>query len=171
METILIQPMDESAFEPFGDIIDFNRNADYAINNGMCDRYHALARTEAMGEGAQTVISLGRGKPYQLPLTLEMVERHPLGSQAFIPLGEDPFLVVVAPDEDGLPGLPHAFLTKPGQGVNYRRNTWHSVLTPLNKTMDFLIVDREGEGDNLEEHFFDTPYVIANTRVALTDRE
>ena len=161
METILIQPMDKPAFAPFGDIIDFSRDPDYAINNGMCDRYHALARTEAMGEGAQTVISLGRGRPYQLPITLEMVERHPLGSQAFIPLGSDPFLVVVAPDLDGVPGTPLAFMTEPGQGVNYHRNTWHAVLTPLDKVMDFLIVDRDGVGENLEEYFFEKPFVLA----------
>ena len=160
MQTILIQPMSEALFNPFGDLIDFEREADFAINNGMCDRFHALVKPEAEGDGARTVVSLGRGKPYSLPLTLEMMERHPFGSQTFMPLSDKPFLVVVAPDDGGKPGLPLAFMTKPGQGVNYHRNTWHAVLTPLDETADFIIIDRDGPGENLEEHFFDTPYQI-----------
>ena len=142
MREILIQTMDAEAFAPFGDLIDYNRDPDYAINNGMCDRYHALAKSDVSTGGGQTVISLGRARIYKLPLKLEMMERHPLGSQAFIPLQQNPFLVVVAPDDNGQPGLPQAFMTMPGQGVNYHRNTWHAVLTPLSTPADFLIVDR-----------------------------
>ena len=90
-----------------------------------------------------------------------MVERHPLGSQAFIPMSADPFLVIVAPDEQGAPGTPRAFLTKPGQGVNYRRNVWHGVLTPLHRKSLFAVVDRVGGGNNLEEHWFSDPYHVA----------
>ena len=72
----------------------------------MADRFHDLARTEVVGEGARLGISIARARPYALPLTLGLVERHPLGSQAFVPLTADPFLVVVAPDEDGAPGAP-----------------------------------------------------------------
>ncbi len=160
MTDIIIKPMSAAAFAPFGDLIDYEREPDYAINQGMCDRYHALAHTDVAAEGGCAVISLGRGKTYELPLKLEMMERHPLGSQAFIPLQPDPFLVVVAPDEAGSPGTPLAFMTAPGQGVNYHRNTWHSVLTPLTTPADFLIVDREGGGKNLEEHFFEKPYTV-----------
>ena len=89
-----------------------------------------------------------------------MMERHPNGSQAFVPLHGEPFLVVVAPDENGKPGLPQAFLTKPGQGINYHKNVWHSVLTPLEKSCEFLIIDNGSESENLEEHFFSSPYRI-----------
>jgi ureidoglycolate lyase len=89
-----------------------------------------------------------------------MVERHPLGSQAFVPLSPRPFLVVVCHDENGTPGKPHAFITQPGQGVNYPRNSWHGVLTPIGEPQDFLIVDRGGAGNNLEEFFFSDPYEI-----------
>ena len=89
-----------------------------------------------------------------------MVERHPLGSQAFIPLSAQPFLVVVASDLDDRPQQPLAFLTTPGQGVNYRRGIWHGVLTPLGQDADFVIVDRAGEGNNLEEYYFEEPYII-----------
>lgn len=90
-----------------------------------------------------------------------MMERHPLGSQAFIPLEQKPFLVVVAPDKDSAPGQPVALMAEAGQGVNYFRNTWHAVLTPLESKTNFVIVDRFGEGDNLEEHFFEHPYIVS----------
>ncbi len=118
-------------------------------------------RAEARGEGARLGVSLARARPYALPLRLELVERHPLGSQAFVPLGPDPFLVIVAPDEYGVPGEPVAFLTRPGQGVNYLPNVWHGVLAPLGREARFLIVDRvEGEGVNLEEHRYDPPWTV-----------
>lgn len=154
MQKIIIQPMTRERFAPFGDLIDFDRDMDFAINNGMCDRYHAQAEVEIKGEGGRPVISLGHARPYKLPLTLEMMERHPLGSQAFIPLQPEPFLVIVAHDIDGKPDIPNAFMTQPGQGVNYHRNTWHAVLTPLEKEARFVIVDRDGHGENLEEHRF-----------------
>ena len=164
METLLIQPMNEKAFAPYGDVIDFNREPDFAINKGMCDRFHGLAHPEVADDDAHVAISLGRGKPYELPLELEMMERHPLSSQAFIPLEPNPFLVAVASDADGSPINPIVFLTEPGQGVNYRRNVWHAVLTPLAKRTDFIIVDRFGEGNNLEEHFFAEPFLISKDR-------
>ena len=74
-----------------------------------------------------------------------------MGSQAFMPLGPDPWLSVVAPDEGGRPGAPIAFLVPAGMGVNLRAGIWHGVLTPLDRAADFLVVDREGAGVNLEE--------------------
>lgn len=164
MKTILIQPMNEAAFAPFGDLIDFDRKPDFSINSGMCDRYHGLAHPVVSDEDSHVAISLGRGRPYELPLKLKMMERHPLGSQAFIPLEPNPFLVVVALDNDGEPSDPQAFLTKSGQGVNYHRNIWHAVLTPLEKQTDFVIIDRFGEGDNLEEFHFDVPYMTLDRK-------
>ena len=89
-----------------------------------------------------------------------MVERHPLGSQAFLPMSETSFLVIVAPDDEGRPGTPLAFLTRPGEGIQIARNTWHGVLTPLAPPGLFAVIDRIGDGPNLEEHWFDTPYTI-----------
>lgn len=158
--TIPLEPLTAAAFAPFGDVIEAAGEASFAFNRGMAQRFHDLARTEATGDG-RIGVSIGRALPYTLPVTLDMVERHPLGSQAFVPLGPDPFIVVVAPDEGGRPGRPRAFLTRPGQGVNYPRNVWHGVLTPLDRAADFLIVDRIGTGVNLEEHFFPELFVIA----------
>jgi len=162
MKTLFIQPMSKAAFAPFGDLIDFDREPDFAINNGMCDRYHGLAHPVVTDDDAHAAISLGRGRPYELPLALEMMERHPLGSQAFIPLEPNPFLVVVASDLNGRPDNPQAFMTKPGQGVNYYRNVWHAVLTPISKQTDFAIIDRFGGGNNLEEFHFETPFTISD---------
>jgi len=160
MQAIEIQKMTAEKFKPFGDIIDFDRPPSFAINNGMCDRYHALAQTEVTGTNAQIIISLGRAKSYSLPLKLEMMERHPYGSQAFIPLQQAPFLVIVAADDGGQPATPNAFMTQAGQGINYHRNVWHAVLTPIDHSGDFLIVDRIGEENNLEEFFFNQPYLV-----------
>ena len=118
MKQITIRQITAENFAPYGELIDFERESDFAINNGMCDRYNALAGTNIDGD---CVISLGRAKPYQLPLKLEMVERHPLGSQAFIPLGNEPFLVIVAADTATGPAVPLAFMTLTGQGVSYFR--------------------------------------------------
>ncbi len=153
-------PLTAEAFAPFGEVIEATGAPSFPFNGGMADRFHDLARTDVGGEGARLGVSIGRARPYALPLTLRLVERHPLGSQAFMPLSADPFLVVVAPDAGGVPGAPLAFLTAPGQGVNYRRGVWHGVLTPLGREALFLIVDRIGPGTNLEEHVYDPPWTI-----------
>ena len=161
---IVIEPLTATAFAPFGQVLD-TAGAHFPINGGMTERFNDLARIELGGSNPRPILSLMRGQPYQLPLTLEMVERHPLGSQAFMPLGPLPFLVMVAPDEGGQPGQPRAFLTAPRQGVNIAINTWHGVLTPLEAVGDFVVVDWAGDGVNLEEHFFAEPY-----RVVLQDQ-
>ncbi len=160
MNRIIAQPLTRENFAPFGDVIDTNGDNHYPINEGECERYHALARAEAGGPGGHVIINLFKGTPYAFPLTLSMVERHPFGSQAFIPLSPRPFLVVVAHDGPDGPTTPIAFVTAPGQGVNYRRNLWHGVLTPIGEPQDFVVVDRGGDGSNLEEFYFPRPYEV-----------
>jgi ureidoglycolate lyase len=158
--TLTATPLTREAFAPFGDVIETEGAQHYPINDGKCERFHDLARVEATGDNARVLVNLFRGAPYAFPLRLEMVERHPLGSQAFYPLSPRPFLVVVCPNEAGKPGTPRAFLTAPGQGVNYHRNVWHGVLTPIGAPQDFIVVDRGGDGVNLEEFFFESPWEI-----------
>jgi ureidoglycolate lyase len=158
--TIVAEPLTREAFAPFGQVIELDGAHHYPINGGMAERYHDLAKIELGGPDPRPLLSIFRGNPYTLPLTLKLVERHPLGSQAFYPLSPRPFLVVAALDERGAPATPRAFLTGPGQGVNIAMNTWHGVLTPLDEPADFLIVDRGGEGNNLEEFVFDQPYTV-----------
>jgi ureidoglycolate lyase len=160
MQTILIEPLTPEEFAPFGQVIQMEGAQHFSINNGSTERYHDLARVELGGVHARPLISIVRGQPYALPLTLNLAERHPLGSQAFYPLSDRPFLVIVALDTHDGPATPRAFLTAPGQGVNLAMNTWHGVLTPLGEVSDFLVVDRGGEGNNLEEHIFSTPFLV-----------
>ena len=160
MKTILIEPLTRAAFAPFGAVTETEGAHHYPINSGMCERFHDLARVEAKGQNPRQLISIFIGQPYSLPLTLKMVERHPLGSQAFIPLSPEPFLVIVAADENGRPGIPRAFISNGSQGVNYPLNTWHGVLTPLAGEQRFLVVDRGGDGNNLEEFFFGEPFTV-----------
>jgi ureidoglycolate lyase len=155
---IVIEPLTAAAFAPFGEVLEAAGDPDRLINQGLCGRWHDCATLD-MTDG-RAGISLFRSEARVLPYRLEMVERHPLGSQAFLPMTSDPFLVIVAPDEDGGPGRPRAFRTAPGQGVNYARNTWHGVLTPLFAGGLFAVVDRIGPGANLEEHWFDTPHIV-----------
>ncbi|MCV0393998.1 MAG: ureidoglycolate lyase [Rhizobiaceae bacterium] len=160
MRRIIAEPLTREAFAEFGDVIDTDWPDHFPINGGMTERYHDLARVEAEGPNARVLISIFRGKPYAFPLELAMVERHPFGSQAFMPLEGRPFLVVVCHDGQDGPGEPHAFMTAPGQGVSYPRNCWHAVLTCIDEPQDFLVVDRGGDGSNLEEHHFDEPFQI-----------
>jgi len=160
MRAIVAQPLTREAFGPFGEVIETENARHYSINSGRTERYHALARSEAAGPNGHVIINIFKGMPYSFPVKLDMVERHPLGSQAFFPLTARPFLVIVSHDKDGQPGEPHVFLTKPWQGVNYPRNLWHGVLAPIGEPQDFIVVDRAGDGNNLEEFFFPEPYEI-----------
>ncbi|RED38272.1 ureidoglycolate lyase [Rhodopseudomonas thermotolerans] len=158
--TIVAQPLTAAAFAPFGRVIDTAEVASRPMNAGMARRFHDLAEIEVIGEGARVVVGLVEAQPYAVPLWLNLVERHPLGAQAFVPLNAAPFLVVVCPDEGGKPGAPQAFVTAPHQGICYARNTWHGVLTPFGAAQDFVVIDRGGPGANLEEHVFDEPWIV-----------
>ncbi len=156
---IKIEPLSPGAFSPFGDVLDASGEADVMINHGMCGRFNDRAKLDFGPEG-RAGISVFKAKARTLPLALEMVERHPEGCQAFIPMTEHSFLVVVAPDENDAPGTPRAFLTAPGQGVNLHRGVWHGVLTPLREPGLFAVVDRIGKSQNLEEYWFKTQYMV-----------
>jgi len=155
---IAIQPISAAGFAPFGDLLQVTGAPDKIINQGLCGRYHDLAQMDFCDGRAG--LSLFNAEPRTLPLALTMMERHPQGSQAFIPMSEHGFLVIVAPDAGGTPGTPLAFETQPGQAVNFHRGTWHGVLTPLQAPGLFAVVDRIGAGANLQEHWFETPFVV-----------
>lgn len=158
--TLKCRPLTAEAFAPFGDVVSSNGAPSFMINGGKCERYHDLAGLDFVGEGGRANISIAISEARNLPYRLDLLERHPLGSQAFIPMSERPFLVVVAPDDGGVPGEPVAFLSDGTQGINYGRNVWHGVLTPLDFPQQFVVVDRTGPGDNLEEHHLDEPYLV-----------
>lgn len=155
-----ITPLTAEAFAPFGDVLDVSGAPDKIINQGLCGRFHDRAQLD-FGPGGRAGLSLFDAVPRSLPMPLEMVERHPEGSQAFIPMSLQPFLVVVAPDAGGQPGTPLAFLTAQGQAINLHLGTWHGVLTPLHAPGLFAVIDRIGDTANLEEHWFEQPYTIS----------
>jgi ureidoglycolate lyase len=143
---IQTEPLTTSAFAPFGDVLDCAGSPDKLINAGLCERYHDRARLD-FGPDGRAGISIFNAKARSLPLLLDLLERHPDGSQAFIPMTANPFLVIVAPD-----GPVRAFLAAPGQGINLLRNTWHGVLTPLSAPGLFAVIDRIGATPNLQEY-------------------
>jgi ureidoglycolate lyase len=158
MNQIKVDPLTADAFAPFGDVLDCLGEADKIINQGLCGRFHDRATLD-FTDGAAG-ISLFNAQPRSLPSKVEMMERHPDGSHAFIPMSEPPFRVIVAQDNNGEPGNPQAFITKSGQAINFHRNIWHGVCTPLSSPGLFAVVDRIGSGENLQEHWFDDPYII-----------
>ena len=151
--------MFSEGFAPFGDVLDCAGEPDKIINQGFCGRFHDRAELD-FGPDGRAGLSLFKAQPRQTPYVLEMMERHPDGSQAFIPMSMDPFLIIAAKDEGGKPGKPEAFVSAPGQGINFHRNVWHGVLTPLHEPGLFAVVDRIGGTPNLEEVWLDPQYVV-----------
>ncbi|EET48008.1 ureidoglycolate lyase [Thalassobium sp. R2A62] len=156
---IQCQPLTRDAFAPFGEVLECAGSPDKIINQGLCGRFHDQAEMD-FGPDGRAGISLFDAEPRSLPFTLDLMERHPEGSQAFVPMTEHPFLVIVASDKDGRPDDVQAFITAAGQGVNYHRNVWHGVLTPLHAPGLFAVIDRIGDTPNLEEHWLETPLSI-----------
>jgi ureidoglycolate lyase len=151
-----IEPLDAGAFAPFGDVIDIAQARDRrTINEGFAERFDDLARLDIARGGGRAALSVFRAKRRALPMQLRLVERHRLGSQAFVPLMGRRFLVVVAaagpaPDVSRL----RCFMTKPGQGVNYAAGTWHHPLIALDDDAEFLVIDRVAPDgvDDCDEH-------------------
>ena len=151
-------PLTAEAFAPYGDVLEAVGEPTKLINQGLCGRHHDLAKLD-FSDGAAG-ISLFDAQPRSFPHVVDMVERHPDGSQAFVPMAHTGFLVVVADDNNGTPVNLQAFVTSPGQGINFFRGTWHGVLAPLTAPGLFAVVDRIGNGPNLEEYWFDTAYSV-----------
>ena len=157
--TLRLQPLTPDAFAPFGEVLAATGTPDRIINQGLCGRFHDRAALD-FGPGGRAGISIFDAVPRALPYGFDLVERHPDGSQAFVPMHAHPFLVIVAPDQGGQPGQPRAFVTDGAQAINFHRGTWHGVLTPLHAPGLFAVVDRIGDGANLEEHWFDRPWDV-----------
>lgn len=158
--SLTIEPLSAEAFAPFGTVLDITAAEKRMINGGTTERFHALAMADTETGGGRTILSLFRGQPRAFPYSVDMMERHPLGSQAFFPVTQGNWIAVVAPDGDGRPGEPRAFLVPGHIGVQYARNVWHHPLIAVDQPSNFLVMDRDGGGTNLEEASYDTPYLI-----------
>ncbi len=159
MPVIKTEPLTADAFAPFGDVLEASGDPDRLINAGACGRWHDRARLD-FGDGGRAGISVFRATPRDMPYRLDLLERHPDGSQAFIPMAQAEWLITVAPDAGGVPGPVRAFIAAPGQGVNLLPGTWHGVLTPLHAPGLFAVVDRIGTTANLQEFPLDPPVMI-----------
>lgn len=154
MTDIHPEPLTATAFAPFGQVLD--ATGDFRlINDGLCRRHHDRAALN-FGDG-RAGISVFHAEQRALPYRFDLIERHPDGSQAFLPMTQHPFLVIVATSPDH---PPRAFLTNGAQGINLARGTWHGVLTPLHAPGLFAVVDRIGPGANLEEYRFTEPWTV-----------
>ena len=157
---LTIEPLTKEAFAAFGAVIETEGAERRLINGGTTERFHALAASDVGAEGGRAILSVFRAQPRTFPYAVAMMERHPLGSQAFYPLDDRPWLVVVAEDDCGTPAPPRAFRAAGRQGVQYGRNVWHHPLIAVAEVGDFIVADREGPGDNLEEVAYDEPYIL-----------
>lgn len=156
------KPLTKEAFAPFGQVIEMRGDFDFTFNEGRADRWLDMVDMDVDAAG-RIGVSLCVSRPITLPYSVTFVENHPLASQAFIPLNERPFLVIVAHEAGGQVQPPEAFLTNGHQGINYARGTWHGVLSPIDQDQNFLIIDRvAGDGDNLEIYEYPEPILISD---------
>jgi len=149
-------PLTKESFTPYGDVLEIDGAEHFPINAGTTTRYHRLADVVASPPNGGAILSIFRGTRRASPVAITMMERHPLGSQAFFPLSPSNWLVVVADDRDGRPDPEslRCFQASGIQGVQYAPNIWHHPLLILDSVQDFFIVDRHGDGNNLEEYEF-----------------
>jgi ureidoglycolate lyase len=148
--TLAVEPLTKAAFGPFGEVIEAEGAQTRVINDGYALRRHDLARIDA--GGGRPVLSIFEARRRPFPLAINMLERHPLGSQAFFPLNPEPWLAVVAEGAEAPdPATLRCFRARGDQGVNYARGVWHFPVLTLAPRQNFLVVDRDGPGDNLEE--------------------
>jgi ureidoglycolate lyase len=154
MISLSIAPLTKAGFAPFGEVVESADVKPKLINEGFAERFDDLAQIDVAAEGGEVNISLFTGAARPVPLVIKLMERHPLGSQLFMPLNGAPWLVVVCTDPD-VPSSYRAFAASGRQGVNYARNCWHHPLLVVGDASPFVVIDRKGPGSNLEERWLE----------------
>jgi ureidoglycolate lyase len=156
-----LKPLTDDTFAPFGDVIQKQGHYPEEINFGQTRKYAGLADIDANDENGKAAVHIYRSRPVSLPFRIEVMEYHPLGSQAFMPLHNRPFLVVVAPPADQLDFKSiQGFFTNGEQGVNFHKGVWHHYQLSLDEISDYLVIDRGGPGNNRIEHHLDKTLFI-----------
>jgi ureidoglycolate lyase len=149
---ISIEKLTKDAFAKFGEVVEADGAKEIPINQGYAVRRNALGTIDVATNDGDVNISLFVAQPRPIPIAVEVMERHPDGTQLFYPLQDRDWLVVVC-DDPNKSETYRAFLATGRQGVNYARNVWHHPLLVLDADSRFFIVDRKGPGANLEEIF------------------
>ena len=161
METI-IKPIKitKANFTAYGDLISSDDVKPMDINAGYAKRFNNLANINTSKDRGETIMSIFSALKRTFPMKIDMMEKHPLGSQAFIPMKETTFLAFVAPSGDK-PEIEKikSFIISPGMGINYKPGIWHFPLIST-ENMNFLVVDRKGDGNNLVIHNFEKEKII-----------
>lgn len=154
MAKLSVEPLTRQAFAPFGEVVETEGLTPLSINQGYAARYNELANIDVGADGGQINISWFVASARPAPIAIRLMERHPLGSQLFMPLNGGNWLIVVCTDPH-TPSTYRAFAAYGNQGVNYARNCWHHPLLVVRDASSFLVVDRKGGGNNLEEYWLD----------------
>ena len=153
---IIIKPkkITRNNFKKFGDVICTKKIKPININDGYAKRFHNLGNIDTLKKNGSTIMSIFSAKKRKFPMNIKMMEKHPLGSQAFIPMKETKFLVFVAP-QGNKPNVNKikSFIVSKQMGINYKPGTWHFPLIST-ENMNFLVIDRNGKGNNLIIHNF-----------------
>ena len=153
-----IEPLTKLAFAPFGEVVEMDGGEPITINQNFAQRFNNLARIDVELEGGSVNISLAAAIPRPRPIAIKLMERHPLGSQIFYPLQDEPWLVLVCADPSNIETY-RAFMANGQQGINYKRNAWHHPLLVLNQSR-FIVIDRQGPGNNLEELWLENQFAL-----------
>ena len=163
ISNLIVKPtkLTKEEFAVYGDVIEVNEQANhFSINDGFTERYNDLTKIDVHSNDGKTLVNIFRSTPLTLPIVIKKMERHPLSSQSFIPMGQQPYLVVVAPSGEFNESAIKVFIASSHQGVNYHAGTWHHFSLALNQVSDFLVIDRGGEGDNCDEVLLDKEILI-----------
>ena len=149
-------------FAMYGDLISSNDVAPMEINSGFAKRFDDLANIDTSMDKGETIVSIFAAIKRTFPMKIDMMEKHPLGSQAFIPMKETTFLSFVAPQGE-LPEISkiESFIIPPKTGINYKPGVWHFPLISTEDT-NFIVIDRKGNGKNLVIHKFEKENIILN---------
>lgn len=153
-----LEPLAKSAFAPFGEVIETTGADAIDINQNFARRFNDLAHIDVAHQDGSVNISMASAIPRPQPAAIKLMERHPLGSQIFVSLQDEPWVILVATDPKDL-GTYRGFKARGQQGINYARGTWHHPLLVL-KPGRFLIIDRKGPGYNLEEFWLPQEFAL-----------
>lgn len=166
-----VEPLTREAFAPYGDVIEKPGVRVFTTNGGQAERYHDLARVAEDRPDARALVSIFHSRPFPMPLQISLMERHPISSQAFIPINGGRFIVIVGA-ADLPPTAKHfrSFVTNGTQGANYHSGTWHHPLIALEEG-DYLVIDHAGAGPGFDQDYEEVLFTPGELILQFSDME